>query len=375
MPEVFVFGTLCHPPLLDIVLGRSARVVPAFLADHAACLDGQGRPPQTALCASPGARADGLIVTDATPQDFARLEYYLGGYSDGIRQMQVRGLDGTPHKVLVALKSVAPRADAPAFVLAPWVARWGPLACGTAHEIMARFGVADMAETAALRPFLAARAWAQELARRGAPHTLRSDRGRDTVELVRDRPGFEGFFRLRAFDLRHRRFDGTMSDTFGRESFVTYDAALVLPYDPETDRVLLVEQLRYGTYMRGDPFPSVLEPPAGLVDAGETPEACALREAREEAGLTLRALHPMLRAYASPGYTTEFYHCFLGLCSLSEADNGLAGLEEENEDIRNHVISFDHAMTLVDSGEINVAPLAAMLLWLARHRDRIRAES
>lgn len=374
MPDVFVFGTLCHPPLLAIVLGRSARVVPAQLIDYTACLDGQDRPPQTALCASPGGMGDGLIITDATPQDFARLEYYLGGYTDGIREMQVQAQDGT-RNVLVALKSRAPQAHAPAFELDAWVAQWGPLACGTAREIMVRFGKADMAETAALRPFIAARAWAQELARQSAPHTLRSDRGRETVDLVRDRPGFEGFFRMRAFDLRHQRFDGTMSDTFSRESFITYDAALVLPYDPETDQILLVEQLRYGTYMRGDPFPSVLEPPAGLVDAGETPEACALREAEEEAGLTLRELRPIMRAYASPGYTTEFYHCFLGLCSLSAADNGLAGLEEENEDIRNHVISFDHAMALVDSGEINVAPLAAMLLWLARHRDSIRAGS
>ncbi len=375
MPDIFVFGTLCHRPLLDIVLGRDAQVLPAALDGYLACLDPRAKPPRTLLCARPGASARGLVITDAAPQDFARLEYYLGGYCDGLREMPVRVGDASPRKVFVALKGDAPPADAPDFALDDWAAQWGALACGTAREIMARLGSADMAETAALRPFIAARAWAQQIALDSAPRSLRSDRGRDAIELVRERPGFEGFFRMRAFELRHRRFDGSMSDTFGRESFITYDAALVLPYDPETDRLLLVEQLRYGTYMRGDPFPSVLEPPAGLVDAGETPEACALREAREEAGLELRELRPMLRAYASPGYTTEFYHCFLGLCALSEADNGLAGLAEENEDIRNHVITFDHAMDLVDSGEINVAPLAAMLLWLARHRDRIRAGS
>ena len=80
----------------------------------------------------------------------------------------------------------------------------------------------------------------------------------------------------------------------------------------------------------------------------------------------------MVKIYASPGYTTEFFHCFLGLCDLSEDDNGLAGLDEEHEDIRNHVISFDRAMELIDSGEINVGPLVMMLFWLARHREELR---
>ncbi|MDO6585497.1 NUDIX domain-containing protein [Salipiger sp. 1_MG-2023] len=371
MPDLFVFGTLCHSPLLSIVLGRDPVCLPATLDGFAVGCD-SGAPAETVLRPEARAKAEGLLIPDVPEEELARLDYWLAGTADGFRELDVRLGKGTL-RALVAVTEPAP--EAAPFSLEGWTAEWGKLACATAREVMARFGKAPRDETAALRSFIAARAWAQILAQNSAPHTLRSGRGRDTVELVRERPGFEGFFRMRAFDLRHQRFDGAMSETFGRESFVTYDAALVLPYDPETDRVLLVEQLRYGTYMRGDPFPSVLEPPAGLVDAGETPETCALREAREEAGLDIRELRPIMGGYASPGYTTEFYHCFLGICSLSAADNGLSGLDEEHEDIRNHVISFDHAMALVDSGEINVVPLAGMLLWLARHRDAIRAQS
>ncbi len=40
----------------------------------------------------------------------------------------------------------------------------------------------------------------------------------------------------------------------------------------------------------------------------------------------------------------------------------------EGEDIRLHVLTTDAALALIDTGEVNVAPLVAMLLWLARHR-------
>ncbi len=46
------------------------------------------------------------------------------------------------------------------------------------------------------------------------------------------------------------------------------DAVTVLPYDPVRDRVLLIEQYRFGVHMRGDPRPWVLEPVAGRIDAG-----------------------------------------------------------------------------------------------------------
>ena len=92
----------------------------------------------------------------------------------------------------------------------------------------------------------------------------------------------------------------------------------------------------------------------------------------EEAGLELGDLRLMTRVYPSPGYSTEFFHCYLGLCDLSAEEGRLAGLAHENEDIRSHVISFDRAMTLVESGEANAGPLAMMLLWLARHREELR---
>ncbi len=67
----------------------------------------------------------------------------------------------------------------------------------------------------------------------------------------------------------------------------------MLPYDPATDTVLLVEQMRLAPVMRGDPHPHSLEPIAGLIEAGEEPEDSVRREAMEEAGLELRGLEPI----------------------------------------------------------------------------------
>lgn len=63
---------------------------------------------------------------------------------------------------------------------------------------------------------------------------------------------------------------------------------IVLPYDPIHDRVLLVEKFRAGPFARQGENPWCLEPIAELMDQGETPEEAGLREAHEEAGLTLR---------------------------------------------------------------------------------------
>lgn len=375
MPDLFVYGTLCHRPVLAEILGRDAQAVPAMLPDLSVYYAKTKGVPEAALCIAPGTAAEGLLLQGLSDEEMARLAFFSGGFGEGLQEREALTGTGARLPVLVACSACPPQECGPLFHLSEWAADWGELARRTAREIMRQYGRASSAEIAGRRPFLAARAWAQILARGGAPNELRSGRGRDIVEIVQDHAGFEGFFRTRAFELRHQRFDGSMTETFSRECFVAYDAALVLPYDPATDRVMLIEQLRYGPLFRGDPQLTVLEPAAGLVDAGESPEACALREAQEEAGLDIRELRPMMKVYAAPGYSTEFYHCFLGLCALSEADNGIGGLEEEHEDIRNHVIPFDEALALCDSGEVNVGPLAMMLYWLARHREELRSSA
>ncbi|HMB13428.1 MAG TPA: tellurium resistance protein, partial [Roseovarius sp.] len=94
---------------------------------------------------------------------------------------------------------------------------------------------------------------------------------------------------------------------------------------------------------------------------------------REEARLDLRGLEKISTHYCTPGYSTEVFHLFLGLCDLPDVAQGQGGLETENEDIRSHVIGFDRAMALLQSGEANNGPLILSLIWLERERARLRA--
>ena len=160
-----------------------------------------------------------------------------------------------------------------------------------------------------------------------------------------------------------------------REAFWGIDAALVLPYDPVRDRVLLVEQARIGAQLRNDPNPWMLEPVAGIVDARETPAQTALREAREEAGLTNVTLREAGSFYISPGNTTDYFYTFVGLCDLPEQSSYLGGLDEESEDLRLHIVSFDEALALADSGEIATAPGLHLIYWLLRHRASLRTSA
>ena len=81
--------------------------------------------------------------------------------------------------------------------------------------------------------------------------------------------------------LRHETFTGDMTNELRRSVFVSSDASIVLPYDPVRDKVLLVEQIRLGPIGRRDPVVWQMEPVAGLIDPGETPQETAHREAME----------------------------------------------------------------------------------------------
>ena len=248
----------------------------------------------------------------------------------------------------------------------------GPLACLVAQEIMGAMGRIAPDVLFQRRAMIRSRA-AARLAATGVAADVRSARGADSIDLIHGENTHEGFFVTRTMQLRHPRFDGTQSDVVQREVFVATDAAIVLPYDPVRDRVLLVEQFRMGPYGRGDPRPWMLEPVAGRVDAGEDPADTARREAREEAGLELRGLEPIASHYCSPGCSTEYFHLFLGLADLPETHQGNGGLDAEHEDIRTHVLSYADAMRLLETGEADNGPLILSLIWLSKERARLRS--
>ena len=371
-PALFFYGTLRHRPLLDLVLGAAGaarvRVTPARLPGHAArWVAGECFP---MIRAEPGAAADGLVAEGLWPEDLARVMFYEGGHLYAPAPVDVETAAGRAQARAFFPAEDAWSAGSP-FDLGQWEATWGAVTLRAAAEYMDSYGRFSGGEMARRYPRHRARAWSRLLAEAAdTPCTLRAGPGRAAVQTGRVRRRHDGFFALDEVALSHPTFAGGRMDVV-REVFVGTDAALVLPYDPATDRVVLLEQFRPGPWRRGDTQPWVLEPVAGLVDPGETPEACARREAMEEAGLTLRGLVPVPGGYASPGSTTDYFHLFVGLCDLGAAHHGPGGLDAEGEDIRTHVVTLDAALHLAGTGELNVVPLTTLLLWTALNRARL----
>lgn len=192
----------------------------------------------------------------------------------------------------------------------------------------------------------------------------------DDVEVVEREACFRGFYQLDRLHLRHRLFAGGMGKLISRELFVRHDAVCVLPYDPQRDCVVLIEQFRVGALDKSL-NPWLIELVAGLIDKDEQPEEVARREAVEEAGLTLAELWPLTQYYPSPGGSDERVHLYVGRCD-SRGAGGVHGLEEEGEDIRVLVWSLDEALAALDDGRIDNAASIIALQWLALNRDKLR---
>ena len=182
---------------------------------------------------------------------------------------------------------------------------------------------------------------------------------------------YKGFFSVEEHDLSYLKFNNEQSEIVSRSALISSDAVIVLPYDPVNDRVLLIEQFRTGPYVKGDEWPWVLEPIAGIIDSGESPEQAGLRESREEAHLEIKTLLLVARSYPSPGISTEFFHQYVGIVSLPESTNLVSGLASESEDIRSHIFSFKEFLKMMSKGKIKVGPAILLGLWLSKNRKKI----
>ncbi|WP_338558365.1 ADP-ribose diphosphatase [Erwinia sp. E_sp_B01_3] len=192
------------------------------------------------------------------------------------------------------------------------------------------------------------------------------------VEIIARETLYSGFFSLINYRFRHRKFNGEMSGEVNRVVFERGHAAVLLPYDPVQDKVVLIEQIRIPAYDSSQ-TPWLLELVAGIIEPGETPEDVARREAVEEAGITPARVKPVLSYLASPGGTSERLSVLVGEVDASVAQ-GNHGLEEENEDILVHVVSREQAYQWVEQGIIDNAASVIALQWLQLHHEKLREE-
>jgi ADP-ribose pyrophosphatase len=145
----------------------------------------------------------------------------------------------------------------------------------------------------------------------------------------------------------------------GREheiDFVRHPGAAAVVAIDGSNRVCVVRQYRHGI----EDF--MWEIPAGKLDAGEPPAICAVRELKEETGVTARSWTPMGVFVPAPGIFTEVIHLYLA----RDLDLG-ASAPDVDEELELAWLPFGEAVGCVQRGEWNDGKTAMALVRAQYH--------
>ena len=133
-------------------------------------------------------------------------------------------------------------------------------------------------------------------------------------------------------------------------------AAAMLAFD-EKGRIILVRQHRY-------PHGYVLEIPAGTLEKGESPKACALREIQEETGYKAKRMTHLVTYYPSLGYNTEAIHCFVA-SDLTQVKKKL----DTDEFITVKKMELSKLLKMIKAGKIiDSKTICAVMIYAAKKK-------
>lgn len=192
------------------------------------------------------------------------------------------------------------------------------------------------------------------------------------LTIIKKEVIWQGYFRMLKYYFKHNLFNGGVSDVVERELFERNTAVAVIPYDPITDEIVLVEQIRVGTFEH-DINPWMIELVAGMIEENEESEEVAKRELFEETGLTCQYIEKVMSYLVSPGGTSEKIDLYFAHVDAKTA-NFIAGLESENEDIKTHRLSVKDAIAQLNKVKFQNGVTITGLQWLALNHEKIKQQ-
>jgi len=140
-----------------------------------------------------------------------------------------------------------------------------------------------------------------------------------------------------------------------RREIVEHRGAVAVVPRLDDGTVLLVRQYRQAV---GE---WLLEVPAGTLEPGEDPDACAARELQEEIGWRAGRLQRMFRQYLAPGYSSEVLHAY-----VADQLEAAQAHTEPDEEIEVVPVSTREIEPMILDGRISDAKSIAALLVALR---------
>lgn len=194
------------------------------------------------------------------------------------------------------------------------------------------------------------------------------DRTEDAPRIVGETVVYDGFARMSRLVVEVPWNGGIVR--LDREIHYHGHVAAVLPVDPDRGVGILIRQFRVSPFLDGiDPW--LWEVPAGLLE-GDSPEVCARKEAREEAGIGVEALESLGDLLSSPGIVRECVYLFWGTYA-GPPPAATGGLDHEGEMIEIHELPLAEIGRMAEAGVIVDAKSALAVFRLKARRPDLFA--
>lgn len=161
-------------------------------------------------------------------------------------------------------------------------------------------------------------------------------------------------FTGRVFDVEVKKITTPEGASSTREIVLHHGGACILPVDSGLN-CYLVKQFR-------SPFETVMtEAPAGKIEPGEEPLACAAREITEETGFTAGKIEYVGKMAATPGYCSEMISLF-----IATDLQFTGGTPDATEYLRTVKCPLKSALEMAESGKIEDAKTLVLIYKAAR---------
>jgi len=178
----------------------------------------------------------------------------------------------------------------------------------------------------------------------------------EVADLCEKRISGDRVYEGRILDLEVDRVRLPNGNEALREVIRHKGAVVVLPLHKDRE-IEFVRQYRYPT---GE---VLLELPAGKLDPGEEPVACAGRELAEETGWKPVEIHELGSFFTTPGFTDEVLHAFIA----TPLEPAPEISQDPDEAIDNITMTIDEALSACRDGTIRDGKTLATLFLAQLH--------